>query len=121
MYCPKCGNYVNDGDRFCPKCGASVETGNATTQTHSGGSGYRMQGKKSKEDVRLVSFLLGFILNIIGLLIAVIIYSGNKNEYEEDPTGYALLWSILGIVAEVVAIYVILFAIMGVAIGMSGY
>ncbi len=127
MYCPKCGRYVYDGDRFCPSCGASVGTvdrtgsGSGTTRSAPSHSArYRMDGYRPKEDARLVSFLLGFILNVIGLLLAVIIYNGSKKEFEEDPTGYALMWAVIGIVMEFVVGYVLLFVIFGAAFALSG-
>ena len=32
MYCPKCGNRMNNNDRFCPKCGNRTGTGQAARQ-----------------------------------------------------------------------------------------
>ncbi len=118
MYCPKCGKYLDDGTRFCPSCGASAESNVAPQNTSS--SRYQMQGKRPKQDVRLVSFLLGFLLNIIGIIIAVLIYSGKKDEYEEDPTLYALLWSFFGSIFIFVILFVFLFAVMGISIGVYG-
>ena len=32
MFCPKCGNQLNDGAAFCPKCGTKVPgSGNSST------------------------------------------------------------------------------------------
>ena len=30
MFCPKCGNQLNDGAAFCPKCGTKIEAKNTT-------------------------------------------------------------------------------------------
>ncbi len=127
MYCPKCGKYVEDGDRFCPSCGAPVQrcayTGpeqSTARSTPRSNRNYRMDGYRPKEDARLVSFLLGLFLNVIGLLIAVVIYNGSKREFEEDPTGYALMWALIGIVMEFVLAYVIFFVILGMAFTLTG-
>ena len=32
MYCSKCGQQINDTDRFCPHCGAKVGADHAVTK-----------------------------------------------------------------------------------------
>ena len=63
-----------------------------------------MNRRRPKTDARTTSFILGMFLGIIGLLIAVIIYSGSKYDFEEDPTAYAAMWSLFGMVIWIVVI-----------------
>ena len=105
MYCPKCGARTGDTDKFCPSCGTNLFKSSSTSTYKTG----VQRGTRPVSDVRLVSFLLGLILGIIGLLLALILYSGNR-EFEENPTGTVLVWSIFGMFFWVIVIFV-LFAV----------
>ncbi len=86
MQCPACGSEVEDGIRKCPVCGA----------IYLGGIGKKGEPLKSKP--WLVPFLLGLLLNVLGVIIAYTIYRNSRMFYEEDPTKRAVLFSILGLV-----------------------
>ncbi len=98
MYCPKCGKEIPSGADFCPGCGNRVDSGNSDSRYYQDSQPYTVQPQrplKKKKDAFLGSFLLGLLLGAIGVIIAVIIYNGDKKNYEEDPTVYALVVSIL--------------------------
>ena len=109
MYCPKCGTECSDPDRFCPKCGADLNTGASPARST---VAYETRGYRPKSDARLVSFVLGLILGLIGLLLAVIIYHNNR-DFEEDPTGTAVVWSIFGMLFWFIVIFAILLVVLG--------
>ncbi len=98
MYCPKCGKEIPSGADFCPACGNRTNAGYSSTGNYQDSTAYTVnQGRplKKKKDAFLGSFLLGLLLGAIGVVLAVIIYNGDKKNYEEDPTVYALVVSIL--------------------------
>ena len=111
MYCPKCGALVGDTDSFCAGCGARL----SGTTTYAATNPYKApRGTRPVSDVRLVSFLLGLILGIFGLVIALIIYSGNM-DFEESPTGTVVIWCIFGMFFWVFVIFFLLLAMIGVS------
>ena len=114
MFCPKCGARVGDTDRFCPGCGTNLSESSGSTATYRTG---RQRGTRPVSDVRLPSFLLGLILGLIGLVIALVIYS-NGNEFEESPTGTAIFWSIFGMFFWFIVLAVIAVMILGVSLTM---
>lgn len=94
MYCPKCGKEIPNGADFCPACGNRVDGGYSGYQESQPYTYQPTRPLKKKKDAFLGSFLLGLFLGAIGVIIAVIIYNGDKKNYEEDPTVYALVVSI---------------------------
>ena len=113
MYCPKCGAAVGDTDTFCHSCGTRL-SGASTTNGSTVYTAQPARGTRPVSDVRLVSFLLGLILGLIGLVVALIIYS-NSREFEESPTGTVLLWSIFGMFFWVIVIAVIVVMAFGIS------
>ncbi|MEE3363917.1 MAG: zinc ribbon domain-containing protein [Methanomethylophilus sp.] len=114
MFCPKCGARVGDTDRFCPGCGTNLFESSSSAATYKTG---RQRGTRPVSDVRLPSFLLGLILGLIGLVIALVIYS-NGNEFEESPTGTVILWCIFGMLFWFIVLAVIAVMILGVSLTM---
>ena len=113
MFCPKCGSQVGDTDSFCSRCGNALSQ---TATTSRPAAGYPMNyGNRPKEDARLGSFLLGLILGLLGLLIAVIIYNGNNRDFAENPSGTAVIWSILGMLFWFIIIFVFFVMILATA------
>ena len=117
MYCPKCGAAVGDTDTFCPGCGTRL-SGASTNSSSTVYTAQPARGTRPVSDVRLVSFLLGLILGLIGLVVALIIYS-NSREFEESPTGTVLVWSIFGMFFWVIVIAVLVMVLLaGTAVTM---
>lgn len=87
MFCPKCGKENAENAQFCSSCGARITVAASPSyNTYNG----------MKQPPKLVPFLLGMFLGIIGIVIAILVYNGNYGEYTENPTTSALLWSIIG-------------------------
>lgn len=76
MYCPKCGNEVNDGDIFCKSCGEQIKKDNAPL----------FELKAKKNGVQAILLYLSFviihilILSIIAM-IAITIMKSNGTYY----------------------------------------
>ncbi len=110
MYCPKCGKEIPYGAEFCPGCGTRVGDGYSGYQASQAHAVQAQRPLKKKKDAFLGSFLLGLFLGAIGVILAVIIYNGDKQNYEEDPTVFALVVSILaGLVWIVLLILLVAF------------
>ncbi len=89
MFCPNCGKELSDGDSFCPGCGRKA----GPSQNSNPNNQYN---QTPKEPSTLVPFLLGMILGILGVLISILVFSGNDGPYTKNPTLHALVWSIIG-------------------------
>ncbi len=114
MFCPKCGARVGDTDTFCPGCGTRLSGASTANSSSTVYTAQPARGTRPVSDVRLVSFLLGLILGLIGLVVALIIYS-NSREFEESPTDTVLLWSIFGMFFWVIVIAVIIVMAFGIS------
>ena len=114
MYCPKCGTQCSESQKYCRKCGEQLNR-QTPPETVSSTKAYDSRGFRPKSDARLVSFILGLILGLIGLLLAVIIYH-NHRDFEEDPTGTAIVWSIFGMLFWFVIFFVLVAVLFGVSL-----
>ncbi|MEY8522216.1 DUF4234 domain-containing protein [bacterium 1XD8-76] len=47
MFCPECGNFLNDDQKFCPKCGTPVESAGEGTGSAGQGMGSAGDGAKN--------------------------------------------------------------------------
>ena len=90
MFCQNCGKEIEDGTSFCPDCGAKI--GSAPEQAAPAQSYDQTPKKPSK----IIPFILGLLLGVIGVIIAVIVYSLDKGQYTTNPTINALVWSLIG-------------------------
>jgi hypothetical protein len=109
MYCPNCGKEVADNTTFCPECGKKIDG--------SSGNARPANSLPLKSPPKLVPFLLGLILGLIGLILAVVIYSSSSDQYEGNATTSALLWSIFGILFWFIigAVFIVLIIGAGIA------
>lgn len=67
MYCRKCGNQMQDGQKFCPNCGAPAEDlfgyNNQTPQNQAG----------SADDNASIGWgILGFFFPLVGLILYLV-------------------------------------------------
>jgi len=111
MYCSNCGKLLEDGAVFCPFCGNRVGAAPAPAGYYPN-PGY-MYDRPPKKPSTVVPFLLGMFLNILGVILAVIVYNGNDGPYTKNPTTHALLWSLIGAFIWVPALAVIFLMMMG--------
>ena len=71
MFCPKCGNEINDNGRFCPKCGFEFRKETVPNYANN-----QVTQKKKKGFSKTVKIVIGisavlcvvsFILNIVDI------------------------------------------------------
>lgn len=67
MFCPKCGNKIQDGVRFCGKCGSEVETVGGENREVSSVQGQTPEKSGAKSDSKSV-VLIGKMVIIIALV-----------------------------------------------------
>lgn len=93
MFCPKCGNQIEDGSAFCGKCGANVgQRGAAAPGETSPAGSPSLQGmaaaKPFMTKTRLIAILLGFVIVVVAILIVYTVffapYSIDEKRYP-DP------------------------------------
>lgn len=115
VYCPKCGNEIDEAMAFCPRCGAPLKAGVQATQVHPRSEKAEKGEKQEKQEKQepekgekqekgqygYVGWLVGgFILILIGffavLRISNVITSGVSD---------ALVLLIIGVVVIITAVY----------------
>lgn len=103
MYCPNCGNQIDDSAYVCPICGAST-TGEIQPEQ-----------KKGKNVMAIVGFVLSFFTALVGLIISAVALKRANNELNGDGKGFATAGIIIGAIGT--AAYVIGFIIYFIEIG----
>ena len=104
MFCPKCGNKIDGSKSFCPDCGEKIK-------------------KIEKEEIReavheqkinglgITGFIVGMIAIIIGIILMILVSTGNRYA----TWGDALVYIILGLVSGFLAITGLVFSILGLS------
>lgn len=102
MFCPKCGNEVNEGSAFCPNCGTKLDAQPSNNQlqeqktvpieqsTHSSGGREKKQSNFGKFVVAIVFFLLLFLLAVLFLPKALNSFGNGKIVRDEAGRLYYL-------------------------------
>lgn len=78
MYCTRCGNQMNDADKFCTNCGAvNPSAQQASVQTQSQpqqqSQNSAVAGKANDDNViAIVGFIFSFFGGMIGLVCSII-------------------------------------------------
>lgn len=78
MYCNKCGNEINDNERFCKFCGASVEKMDEPTEH---GELNELSQKRAKKKLKCFMLILAMVL-VIALAIVLVM-----NKRQSNATG----------------------------------
>lgn len=86
MYCTKCGNQMNDADKFCTNCGAvNPSAQQAATQSPSQPQSQQQSqtarpANASNDDnvIAIVGFIFSFFGGMIGLICSIIGYNNAK-------------------------------------------
>lgn len=103
MYCPKCGNEVEDNAAFCPKCGEKLIKENYSEK------------RDSTETEAITSFILGLVSVAFWVTIIIPIlgvYFGNKGKNSAKAT-FAKIGKALSIISLTVGAIVV-FVLFGV-------
>lgn len=83
MFCPKCGNEVQEGQAFCPNCGNNLNPSAAsvTNQPFEKEAGKGANGiNKIKENKRLLIPIIGGVVALIIIIAIVVACSGGGGE-----------------------------------------
>lgn len=125
MFCNKCGNQIQDDDRFCPFCG-SMNTQSKYNQTDPFGypvaqpyagqqpqqqqqpqSNYAQQAPGSSNTYALVGFILSFFFPLLGLIFSIMgLQEANKKN--GDRKGFAIAGIIISVVYMVITVIVVI-------------
>lgn len=93
MFCQKCGNQIENGQRFCPKCG------NCVTDAPTGGT-----GATSRSTGEPWGALLMFIFCVLSLAIpifGIIMWACNHKVPSKKNQASTLLWISIAAIALV--------------------
>lgn len=97
MYCKKCGNKLNEDEKYCKNCGQDKD------------APVKLEVKKANNNAKIsntfgvASLIVGFFLSILSLplgIIGIVYYFKNKKEANEKC--YGLAFSIAGIVVGII-------------------
>ena len=76
MYCPCCGNFINEDSAYCPYCGAQLNAQPQYTQNPT--YNYVSDNNRSSHNVNslaIVGFILSFLLAFVGLICSTLGYN----------------------------------------------
>lgn len=110
MYCTRCGNQMNDADKFCTNCGAvNPSAQQASVQTQSQpqqqSQNSAVAGKANDDNViAIVGFIFSFFGGMIGLVCSII---GYNNAQKGAPHKNLALAGIIISIAEFVLAFIV--------------
>lgn len=82
MYCNKCGNEINDNERFCKFCGASVEEMDEPTEH---GEMNELSQKRAKKKLKCFMLILAMVLVlVIAMEIVLLMNDGQSNSTDDQ-------------------------------------
>lgn len=76
MFCPNCGNEIQDGAKFCVKCGKSIE--NVGMPDKKPSQNEPMVDKKDRKQIILIGAIIVCAILIVLLAINKIAETGNQ-------------------------------------------
>ena len=100
MICKNCGKYNPDDSKFCKNCGCELgyETQSCKEPEPSRPS------TKYGEDKTTIGVLLSFFLGILGLIIGLLLYPSESYERKTFLSGWTKTFVVVLIVSVVIAI-----------------
>ncbi len=110
MYCTRCGNQMNDADKFCTNCGAvNPSAQQAATQAPSQPQQQSQNaavGSKANDDnvIAIVGFIFSFFGGMIGLVCSII---GYNNAQKGAPHKNLALAGIIISIAEFAITFIV--------------
>lgn len=88
MYCNKCGNEINDNERFCKFCGASVEKMDEPTEH---GELNELSQKRAKKRLKCFMLILAMVLVLVIAMEIVLL----MNDGQSDSTDNQDDWKVV--------------------------
>lgn len=84
--CPNCGATINGSSNFCNKCGCDLsqfarDTININNVNNVNTNQTTYSSSYDKQESGVAGFFLGFMLGIIGLIIALAVFKKNGRKY----------------------------------------
>lgn len=115
MYCPKCGEQNDDGNKFCKSCGATLTQESPPSRPEPVPVAVREVAATRTSGLSVAALVLGIIgifINFLGIL-AIIFGAIGVSQTGKDPTlggrGMAIAGLVLGIVAIAIWIIAVIF------------
>lgn len=115
VYCPKCGNQVEENMTFCPRCGAPlkaeapvqvVRRNEKAEKQEKGEKQEKQEPEKSeKHEKREFGFMGWLIGGLILILIGVMAFFNVYYHFVTTELGWALILLVVGVIIIIVAIY----------------
>jgi uncharacterized membrane protein YvbJ len=115
VYCPKCGNQVEENMTFCPRCGAPlkaealvqvVRRDEKAEKQEKGEKQEKQEPEKSeKHEKREFGFIGWLIGGLILIFIGVMAFFNVYYNFINTEVGWALILLVVGIIIIIAAIY----------------
>jgi len=118
VYCPKCGNQVEENMTFCPRCGAPlkveapVRAVRRDEKAEKNEKGEKQEKQESEKGEKHEKGEFGFIGWLIGGLILIVIgamaFLNIKYNFVSTAVGWALVLLVIGVIIIIAAIYLVM-------------
>jgi uncharacterized membrane protein YvbJ len=116
VYCPKCGNQVEENMTFCPRCGAALKAEAAVRPVRRNEKGEKNEKREKQEKQqqpekgeKQEKGQYGFIGWLVGGLVlvfaGVMAFLNLRYNFVNTATGWAVFLLIVGIMIVIVAVY----------------
>lgn len=119
MFCNKCGNNMNDNDKFCNNCGSPIDSYDNTISDSSISMISKKQRSSQKDNYGLISLILGilaillvFIYPAFNILIAIIgLVFGIISKTKDTKKTIGIILNSISIAITIILIIIGIFAI----------
>lgn len=88
MYCNKCGNEINDNERFCKFCGASVEEMDELTEH---GELNELSQKRAKKKLKCFMLILAMVLVLVIAMEIVLLMNDGQSDSTDDQDDWKVV------------------------------
>jgi len=115
VYCPKCGNQVEENMTFCPRCGAplkaeapvrAVQRGEKAEKQEKGEKQEKQEPEKSEKHEKGEYGIIGWLIGgLILIAIGAMAFLNVNYHFVNTALGWALLLLVIGVIIIIVAIY----------------
>jgi len=96
MYCPNCGQELNEGVRFCPNCGTKIDD-TTITQDNNTSEPNRVMPQDKSWGAGMMAFLI--IISVLIPLIGIIVGLSNKSVDGREKQAKTILITSLVVIA----------------------